>query len=159
MRRLIAATLVTLAFSGSPALAGDLVPFKGTWQGQTQSAVPTADPDVVLVISAGEGRATHPGRLMMVSPHYTTISTFAVEGEQIFTAANGDMLTAHFTGQFVPTPDGALEATLPCTITGGTGRFAGATGSYDFHIIPRPIATGLASTAEFTGVVSSVGSR
>ena len=44
----------------------------------------------------------------------------------MFTAANGDMLTAQFTGQ--ATPIVGFYA-----ITGGTGRFAGATGSFIVH--------------------------
>jgi len=67
-------------------------------------------------------------------------------------------VTAAISGQFVPTPDGNLEATLAGVITGGTGRFAGASGSYDFHIIARPVPTGFDSTATIDGVISSVGS-
>ena len=71
-----------------------------------------------------------------------------------------DTLSAHFAGQLTPNPDGSLSGTIPCTITGGTGRFAGATGSYAFAITAVPLAdgSGFASTATIDGVISSVSS-
>ena len=106
------------------------VPFKGSWAGATVSAVPTDDPAIVAVVTAGDGVATHLGHFTMVSPHNSHLDTLAADGLQLFEAANGDQLTAEFTGQFMPTPDGFLEGVLDCTVTGGTGRFAGVRGSY-----------------------------
>ena len=52
-------------------------------------------------------------------------------GSYEFTAANGDTVTADFTGQATPTATpGVLYIEETATITGGTGRFAGATGSF-----------------------------
>ena len=42
----------------------------------------------------------------------------------------------------LPDETGIVEATLDCTITGGTGRFAGATGSYDFSFVASPRTDG-----------------
>ena len=158
VRRSICLSVLVFALAARPAMADDLVPFKGHWRGSTVSATPVGD-NVVLVVSAGSGNATRLGKFTMVSPHLTFLDTFAVEGTQIFTAANGDILNATITGQFVPNADGNLEATLAGVITGGTGRFAGATGSYDFHIIARPAAFGFDSTATIDGSISTVGSR
>jgi hypothetical protein len=36
----------------------------------------------------------------------------------------------------------SVGGVVPCTITGGTGRFAGATGTYDFAITAIPLADG-----------------
>jgi hypothetical protein len=69
-------------------------------------------------------------------------------------AASGDMLNASFTGALAPNADGNLEGILPATITGGTGRFAGATGSYQFHIVARPAAFGFDSTATIEGTMT-----
>lgn len=44
----------------------------------------------------------------------------------VWTAANGDTVT-NVTSSFVPAPDGTYVQTI--VIVGGTGRFAGATGS------------------------------
>lgn len=138
--------------AASPLAAEELVPFKGTFQGQTVSAAPTDDPAVIFVVTEGDGEAAHLGRYTMVSPHDSHLDTLFAEGEQIFTAANGDVLTADFAGQFVPTPDGFLLGELEAVITGGTGRFAGATGSYAFHILFDPAT--FTSIATIDGEVS-----
>ena len=158
LRRFTCPVVLLLLLAMWPAAAGERVPFRGTWEGSTVSAVPVG-PNVVLVVSSGEGRVTHLGRFTMTSPHLTFLDTFALEGEQIFTAANGDVLTATFTGQLAPNAEGNLEGALEAIITGGTGRFAGATGSYDFHIVARPAAFGFDSTATIDGTISTVGSN
>jgi hypothetical protein len=141
-------SLVSLAMTMSVARAEE-VPFKGTFMGQAVSAVPTDDPNVVLVTTEGGGRATDLGKFTMVSPHLSNLVTLGVEGTQNFTAANGDMLTAEFTGQFVPMGGGFLAASIECTIAGGTGRFQGATGNYTFDIV--------FDTATLTDVASIAG--
>lgn len=155
---LTAAALVVL-IGASPARAAEQVPFRGVWAGQTISAeVDPDNPALVTVVSSGIGQATHLGRFTMESPHVTNLGDLTVFGQQIFTAANGDKIFATFSGQFVPTGDGVLESTLSGTITGGTGRFANASGSYDFVIVARPAAFGFASTAIFAGTIASPGS-
>jgi hypothetical protein len=159
IRRLACLCILTLGMAVSQAAAADVVPFRGYWAGTTVSATPVA-PNVVLVVASGSGNATQLGRFVMTSPHLTYLDTFAVEGEHVFTAANGDTLIAHFTGQFVQNADGDLEATFDCVITAGTGRFEGATGSYDFHIVAVANGTtGFDSAATIDGVISTAGSN
>ncbi len=152
LHRWIGAILLLVVLLGGAVRADDCVPFRGTWQGQTVSATPVAE-NVVLVVASGSGEATHLGHFQMTSPHLTYLDTFAVEGTQVFTAANGDTITATITGQFVPNAQGSLEGTLTGIITGGTGRFEGATGSYAFHIVAVPSAFGFISTATFVGTL------
>ena len=149
--------VLVLLPAAAPLRAGELVPFKGTFLGQTVSAAPTNDPDVVFVTTEGDGQATHLGRYTMVSPHFSNLATLEAEGEQIFTAANGDTLTAEFAGQFAPTPDGFLAGELEAVITGGTGRFEGATGSYIFDILFDPAT--FVSIATIDGQISSPGAN
>ena len=105
-----------------------------------------------LLTSAG-------GREFLVDlPSVTNLDDFSVVGSQVFTAANGDRIEAMITGVFVPTAEGDLEATLTGVITGGTARFTGVSGSYDFLIVARPAAFGFNSTAIFSGSIASVGS-
>ena len=159
LRQFMKCGVLLLVLGASPAVAAaEQVPFTGSWSGSTVSATPVG-PNVVLVVSSGSGQTTHLGRMVMTSPHLTYLDTFAVEGTQVFTAANGDILNATISGQFVPNAEGNLEATLIGLITGGTGRFEGASGSYDFHIIARPAAFGFDSTATFDGMISTVGSN
>jgi hypothetical protein len=58
------------------------------------------------------------------------IPTLSSTGTATFTAANGDTLTAGVVGQATPTGPTALSIVEVYTITGGTGRFADATGTF-----------------------------
>ena len=137
--------LLVLVMCVSRVSAGEQVPFKGQSTEQAISAVPTDDPNVVLVTTVGSGQATHLGNFTFVSPHLSGLLDFSINGQQIFTAANGDTLTANIAGQLHP-ENGKLVGTITGTIAGGTGRFDGATGFYSFSIVFDPatfISTGV----------------
>jgi hypothetical protein len=158
VRALVIAAVVFALALPNAAFAGEQVPFRGTWEGSTVSAE-LVGPNVVFVVSAGSGNATQLGRFEMVTPHLSYLDTFVVEGTQVFTAANGDTLAATIDGQLALNSEGNLEGTLAGVITGGTGRFEGATGSYDFHLVARPAAFGFDSTATIDGTISTVGAN
>ena len=153
--RFVLSVLLLSLISAAQTSAVRAVPFKGSWSGVTISADPTNFP-VVAVVSAGEGQLTHLGRYEMTSPHTSNVFTGETIGEQIFTAANGDTLTAHCEGFPAFQPSGNVEGPLDCEITGGTGRFAGATGSYEFFLVATPLAdgSGFATDATITGTIS-----
>jgi hypothetical protein len=162
LKRLLICTVLLVSASGFRTSAADFVPFKATWTGVTVSADPTGAP-IIAIVSAGQGHGTQLGAFTMVTPHTSNIQTFELAGDHVFTAANGDTLTAHFVGLVTPTMiDGnpAVTGVVPCIITGGTGRFEGATGTYNFTLtaILLPDGSGFASTATMDGVISSVGS-
>jgi len=149
----IVACLASLSIPSIASATGKAVPFKGNWFGHTVSAFPTpADPFVIDTVAEGDGVATQLGHYSMVSPHFSHILTLEADGTQIFEAANGDLLTASFTGQFAPAPGGYLIGVLHATITGGTGRFRHATGSYTFHILFDPAT--FDSIAVFEGAIA-----
>jgi hypothetical protein len=162
MRRFLSVAVMVAAL-GIRAGAAEYVPFKATWSGTT-TAVDGSGFPIVVVVAEGEGQGTHLGRFTMVSPHANNVFTFELWGDQNFTAANGDTVSATFSGQLTPTIVGgnlvAVSGTIPCVITGGTGRFAGARGSYNFTIyaVPLPDRPGFASTATIDGEISTVGS-
>lgn len=113
---------------GAPASsqAAVSVPFKGRLEG-TQTVTPL-EPPIALVEGEATGTATHLGRFTVEFPHTVNFATASGVGTYTFTAANGDTLTATFTGQ---AQLGAVTSIVEqATITGGTGRFAGATGSF-----------------------------
>lgn len=57
------------------------------------------------------------------------------------TAAHGDKLCAEFTGMATPTATpGVLPIEETASITGGTGRFAGATGSFTSELLYDTLA-------------------
>jgi hypothetical protein len=152
--RLALALLVLSMVVTAPISGANNVPFKGSWSGVTVSADLTNLP-VVAVVAEGTGELTHLGRYFMTSPHTSDVATGETIGDQIFTAANGDMLTAFCEGVPAITPEGVIGG-LDCEITGGTGRFEGASGEYVFFLnaVPLPDGSGFATEATITGEIS-----
>lgn len=125
---------VTVFGLGGPAQSGDQVPFKGRLEGEVViTPVPGGPPTLVDVAIEAEGNGTHLGKFVLSIPHRVDRSTSppSAAGFYLFTAANGDTITATFTGQAGPSPTpGVLAIVETATITGGTGRFANATGGF-----------------------------
>ena len=122
------AVLVVLGLAG-PASAGEQLPFKGSFEGDV-TVTPLAPPFVMVDVEA-TGNATQLGLFTLDIPHVVNRATRTAIGTYEFTAANGDTVYAEFTGVATPTAiPGVLYIEETATITGGTGRFAGATGSF-----------------------------
>ena len=155
--RFAIAVLALLAFV-RPAAAGDQVPFKGGVEATTveRTFIPGNPPHVFIRLE-GTGQASHLGQFTFVAPHFVNPATGAVAGTYQFTAANGDMLFADFTAQTTPIPGTTLVVVEDsATITGGTGRFAGATGGFTAERIVDTVAG--TTEGSFEGTISSVGS-
>ena len=121
------AVLLTVALAG-PAAAGKPVPFHGSIQG-----IEIADVQFprLFVDGSGSGRATHLGRFTVTYEVEVDLLTHETFGSYLFTAANGDSLATDITGLGTPTENPDVHSIVEVhTITGGTGRFAGATGSF-----------------------------
>ena len=152
----IAAAAAALALSlAGPVSAGDQVPFKGTLSG-TATVTPLGRPIVAVEIDA-TGIATYLGRFTLEAPHIVNQSTLTAVGTYILTAANGDTITADLAGTArMVAPPNVIAITETATITGGTGRFAGATGSFEaertVHPGHRP------RTGSLSGWISTPGS-
>jgi hypothetical protein len=150
----MAAMFLTAALAG-PAAAEKKVPFKGKLEAVV--TITPIDPQFIFVRKNGTGNATQLGWFTVDIPHLVDVTAGTGIGTYAFTAANGDTLTADFTGLATPTvPTSSVVSIVEtAVITGGTGRFAGATGSFivtgsfDF-------ATNL-STGSFEGTISSPG--
>ena len=104
------------------------VPMRGNGSGQITSQTP--GPNGVAITAVGEGEATHLGKFtreenILLNPENSTIT-----GTIVFTAADGSELYCGFAGAFT----GATTVAGTYTITGGTGRFDGATGAAFFDI-------------------------
>jgi hypothetical protein len=108
-----------------PVAAGEQVPFKGSLEGTVTRSLP---PPPISVLVEAEGTATQLGLFTLEIPHVVTPPIGS--GFYDFVAANGDTLTAEFNGVSAPVAPGFLYIVETATITGGTGRFAGATGSF-----------------------------
>ena len=102
----------------------------GSFEGDV-TVTPLAPPFLQVDVEA-MGKATQLGQFTLDIPHVVNREKGTAAGSYEFTAANGDTLSADFTGQATPTATpGVLYIVETATITGGTGRFAGATGSFN----------------------------
>jgi hypothetical protein len=115
-----------LAAASHGAMAAEK-PFKGSFQAVETHAVqfPTLN-----VAGIGAGHATHLGKFIMTYHAEVNLLTRIGTGSVEFIAANGDRIFADLLGQSTPTANPNIVSIVEVfTITGGTGRFAGATGS------------------------------
>lgn len=104
------------------------LPFKGTLEGgyALEFAGPT-----LLVTGEGTGNATQLGRFTFEYDEVVDLATGEGSGTYELTAANGDTLRADWTGHGVPTEDPTVLLIIEnATVSGGTGRFANASGSF-----------------------------
>jgi len=156
--RLSLALLAVLALAG-PAAAGKQgkhekqVPFRGRLEGIVTTVTPLTPPFVAVTLE-GEGNATQLGHFDVSSSLVANAADGTAVGTYEFTAANGDTLTADYTESFTPTDvPGVFSDVITATITGGTGRFAGATGSFVSDRVADHV-TGIVSDS-FEGTIST----
>ncbi len=127
---LAAVMLLLLAGSAlaSPKSTDGLVPFKGTLEAQEQGR---AEFPKLYIDAHGSGNATQLGAYSLSYQVEVDIPTSAGAATLEMVAANGDTLLAEGSGQGFPTNDPNINHIVEnYTVTGGTGRFAKATGSF-----------------------------
>jgi hypothetical protein len=110
-------------------------------------------PPPIHVNVIATGTATQLGLFSLEIPHVVTPPNG--HGFYDFVAANGDTLTAEFNGVSALVAPGLLYIVETATITGGTGRFAGATGSFVCERL-YDIAAGT-TIGSFEGTISRPG--
>jgi hypothetical protein len=125
-----APTSPSTAISGTAATdakGGSALPFTGTLESteRVESAGATAD----VRHLDGTGHATHLGRFALSADFTVTRATGNATGTATWTAANGDEIVASVVGHgdILVFPTVTIAETH--TITGGTGRFANASGT------------------------------
>jgi hypothetical protein len=131
-RRLIVLSMVVALFALSPTAAlgkakGTDRPVRGT-----STSTTTLDTATGTGTVAGSGHLSHLGRSTFTNDITSFTSTgpdtFSFTLTAIIVAANGDKVFTTATGAGTSTATGS-ESTLVSTITGGTGRFADASGT------------------------------
>ena len=144
---LVAAFAVSLASVAVSAVAAE-TPFKGTLNAVETSQVvfPIAFAD-----REGTGNATYLGKYTEHVVEQINIPTMTSTATATFTAANGDTLFASVVGQATRTGPTMLSIVEAYTITGGTGRFADATGSFTLESTLDQV-TGV-SSGTFSGAI------
>ena len=141
---------VTLTVAAHPARADGQVPFQGRAEGAITGVSP--DPAGVVLTVLANGYATQLGQFSREETILFDPGTGELTGLIVFTAANGDQLFGLVAGGFTsPT-----TATGAYTFTGGTGRFANASGRADFVL---STSDGIHFSVKFEGTLSSVGSN
>lgn len=135
------AAVVASLFVATPALAVQpsgpkLVPFHGTYSGGYQAQV--VPPNVIITGTGGKGTASHLGRFDLVNRISVSLVRSPLAGcpvpgtTEIYTAtliaANGDTITLEGTGRGCQTSPTTVAVVDSVTVTGGTGRFEGASG-------------------------------
>jgi hypothetical protein len=119
----MAAMILTAALA-IPAAAQNQVPFNGTFQGSDTVTPPTT------IVTNATGTGTHVGKFSLFDVFTLTPSPGTGTGHWI--AANRDSIDTTFVAsvEFGPV---VVTVTEIHTITGGTGRFTGAQGSFTVH--------------------------
>ena len=152
----LAAMILTVALA-IPAAAGDLVPFKGTMQGHdTDTPCSPPQSQCVVVTTTGTGIGTHLGDSSFTQVAKVNLAAGTSEGSAHWIAANGDSIDTTFTGsgELTATP-GVISITEIHTITGGTGRFSGAQGSFTVERLASAVT--FLTSGSFHGTITSPG--
>ena len=152
----VAAMLLTAALP-APLAALNQVPFKGSIQGH-ETDTPQGGPPPTTIIADGNatGIATLVGQFSFSYQLTVTLANGTATGSAQLIAANGDSVFTTVAGSSEPTTTpGVLSITEIDTITGGTGRFAGAQGSFTVERLVTQ-ATGFTS-GSFHGTITSPG--
>ena len=125
-----AVAALTILGLGLPASAAPPVPFRGRADLVVtgQEFLPPAS---LRLTGSATGQATHLGRFTRTETIVVDLTNGTFTGTLVFTAANGDRLTADVAGHFTSPHLDAAEGTY--VFTGGTGRFHNASGQAAFE--------------------------
>jgi hypothetical protein len=138
-----------------PSLAGAQVPYSGSDSGGFTA--PASCATGIQIVITGSGHATHLGSYAYTSTECFNPVTGTFSGSPTLTAANGDTLAGTYSGHVFPTADpNVIGYEEVLVVTGGTGRFAGASGEFQVSGVAN-LATGDYSQT-MSGTVSSPGS-
>jgi hypothetical protein len=125
------ALLVCVAFGVTIATAKAAPP---NWKVSAVGTSTLADLDLVNFtrtdVDAFSGHSSHLGQFTATGYHVLDLLTGEFAGVATYTAANSDAINVTYSGQLFPSGDAAFPfgATATIEISGGTGRFADATG-------------------------------
>jgi hypothetical protein len=149
--------LVVLAALALPvqALAGKQVPLKGHDKGSFTLTANACGAGVFAVVVDDAGNATHVGAYAYHSNECFNGATGAFNGTFTITATNGDTISGTYAGAVVAVVGDLAFYEQANVITGGTGRFAGASG--EFHLSGIANLASLESSQRISGTVSSPG--
>jgi hypothetical protein len=125
--------LAALSIAGAANRDVSAVPLSGTCTSEDAQPPVFTPPFFLDQVITGTCQFSHLGRTTMQLRQHVNLSTAAATGTVTFTAANGDMLTVAQSS--VSTDIGPMSKSFTGTavITGGSGRFANASGSLSLN--------------------------
>jgi hypothetical protein len=144
----------------TPAQGGAQLPFSGSFTRESTASAncpPTCPPTTLRIVANAKGTATHLGGFTATSEDLVDTATNTGTGTLRFVASNGDELFARTIGRedrFVP-PNVSF-VTFVATITGGTGRFEGASGTFTIHQVETIdfASSSATGSGEFSGHIN-----
>jgi hypothetical protein len=142
----------------TPVSASDQVPFRAAFSTEFTSVF--VPPSFLYISVTGQGNASHLGATSAVTDNQiVNVETGSATATYTLTGANGDTVVLEMVFQTTFLPNNAVTFEGDYTVTGGTGRFYGATGSGNLAgsaIVTGP-NTGVGSFS-VAGTISSPGS-
>ena len=142
---LLACFAAVIVLAPTPASARDQVPFRAGFS--TQVEIEFVYPFFYISV-AGQGNASHMGVTTAVTDNQVVnVIDGSATATYTLTGVNGDTVVLEMIFQTTFLPNNAVTFEGSYTVTGGTGRFYGATGSGD-----------LAGSAFVTGPNTAIGS-
>ena len=157
------ATIILTATLVVPTAAQNQVPFKGAMEGHDTDS-PGPLPGTVVVTTNGTGIGTHLGQFSFTQVSTVDLRAHTATGSTHWIAANGDTIDTTSTGAGGPTDappvclglgEVFIGITEIHTIIGGTGRFAGAQGSFKVERHASPVT--FKTCGSFQGGITSPG--
>lgn len=125
----LAAALVVGACNSDAVAPPADGPLRGTMQ-STETVTPDPATGLLRVALTGTGDSPLLGRFQVATDGRVNPATGAGTGTTTLTAADGSTITGSLQGQGVRRAGQPTQVTEVTTITGGTGRFSGASGQY-----------------------------
>jgi hypothetical protein len=148
----MAAIILTAALA-VPAAAQRQVPFMGAMQGHDTDIGKTNN--LATVLTVGTGIGTLLGQFSFTQTWTVDVTTGILTGIAQWFAANGDSISTTIKGSGQIIEPGLVRIEEVHTITGGTGRFASAQGSFTL----TKLASGVTflTSGSYEGTITSPG--
>jgi len=140
-----------------PAGAQQFEPFKGTFEGQDFHDTLSEGATTVVISTTATGTGTRLGRFSLIREVTGSLVNLSATGSAKWIAANGDRIDTTVAGsaELSDLPGGFLKVAETHTITGGTGRFAGAQGSFAVELFHKLEPSGIAGGVEAHDIFGS----
>jgi len=155
----LAAVITTAAPAAAQTSCAGFAPgcFKGTFQGQDAHDILPPGATTVMISTTATGTGTLLGKFSLIREITGSLVNFTHTGSAHWIATNRDSIDTTVDGhaELSDLPGGFLKVTETHTITGGTGRFTGAQGSFTVELLHKLEPSGVAGGVETHDIFGS----